>query len=324
MSTEAQAYQKKESKPRDPVYIIIIILLLVGMGIMYTKISDGISELEKCSADADAINKELTMAQEMLGSDAEHFHENLEGMLAEFDGAIAMNDELGEKNQALNDSLVAKRQQVAKLLEDAKKNKYLGRSLYKAKKEAEVLRRVMKGYVHQIDSLVRHTRGLEQELHTTRTDLSDAHTKIDDYQTETTNLKDQVKKGQGVKAAGLSVTSFKLRSGVEKETDKARRAEQSKLEFTLIGNPIAVKGDRKVYMRIVGPSGTLLTNEKSGSFEFDGSKGQYSKSRTIDYQGHDIEVELYFAYREEVEKGTYTVFLYTGGIQIGKTTYDLK
>jgi regulator of replication initiation timing len=316
---------KKKERPRDPIYIVVIILLMIGFGVMLAQYMNLRGELEKCSTTSEKLTEDLDGAAEMLGSDAESFKEDLQRMLTEYDDLIASNAELGSENKALLDSLTANREKVAKLLQSAKNNKHLQYELFKYKKEAETLRNIMKGYVHTIDSLMIENSNLRFDLGERTKELTDAHTTIDDYKEKTTKLEQTVEAGKTLKCMNLNAVALRVGSGGDqKETERAKRANMFKACFMLLENPMAKAGPKNIYMRVLTPGGTVIDEGSIQTFKVGGNEIQYSASREVDYQNADVDLCIYVKLNKEINKGTYVVEIFADGARIGQTTVDLK
>lgn len=70
-----------------------------------------------------------------------------------------------------------------------------------------------------------------------------------------------------------------------KETDRSSRAVKLKTCLNLVENTIVAKGPRKVYIRVKGPDGILMTGASQQIFNTSGDQMIYSAVREVDYQG---------------------------------------
>ncbi len=316
---------EKKERPRDPVYILVIVMLMIGLGIMLAQYMNVQDKLETCNGNVEKLNADLESAVSMMGSDAETFKEDLQNMLQEYDELIDNNASLGSQNKELMDSLNANREKVEKLLKSAQQNKYLQRELYKYKKEAETLRNIMKGYVHTIDSLMIENSNLRFDLGETKKELTDANKTIDTYKEKTTKLEKTVEAGKNLKVMNLAATALRISSGgSQKETNRAKRSDMFKACFMILENPMADAGPKNIYLRALTPGGTVLDEGTIRTFKVDSDEIQYSSSREVDYQNADVDMCVYLDLQTEVDKGTYVIEIYADGVRIGKTTLDLK
>ena len=74
-----------------------------------------------------------------------------------------------------------------------------------------------------------------------------------------------------------------------KDTDRSSRTAKLRTCLSLVENSIAAKGPRRVFIRIKGPDGILLTSGQEQIFTFNGEQMIYSASREVDYQGEEID-----------------------------------
>lgn len=153
---------------------------------------------------------------------------------------------------------------------------------------------------------------------------------IDNVNDEKTALGEKVQTGAKLKAEYFRVTSFKKRSsGKFKETKLAKRANKFEVAFTLLDNPIAEKGEKTVYLRIVAPTGKVVGNPIMGSdvFVVHGleEEQKFSFKKVYTYTGEKQEMTL--SYIEEdlrFEVGVYDVEIYVENYLAGKTNFSLK
>ena len=113
---------------------------------------------------------------------------------------------------------------------------------------------------------------------------------------------------------------------VHKRTDKAKKTDKIKCCFTIGANELTKPGNKDVFLRIIDPSGKVLTpkEDKANMFEFDGVRGLYSVKKEVMYENKDVDVCMYWEVLEELSSGKYIVYAYTDGHEIGVTEFTLK
>ena len=233
-------------------------------------------------------------------------------------------------NTELQDSINVQKQKVQLLLTELenseKSKKYTARQLYKMKKEAETLRKVMKNYVHKVDSL----NTLNKKLQNTIKDRDETITTVsgerDELKEQTENLSKTVEKGSKLQILNLKAEAIRVRnSGSFTETSRARRADQFKSCFSIVANTIAKPGNKTFYMRVINPGGYVMTNTKSEKVEINGEMVEMSISRTIDYQNKVVDLCIFFEKGDvDLEKGDYKVEIYSEGTKVGSTSFGLR
>jgi hypothetical protein len=126
------------------------------------------------------------------------------------------------------------------------------------------------------------------------------------------SLQIAVSKASGLSITNLSSTAINVRSSGDRPTNSAWRAEKIQACFTIPANSLAVKGVRKVYLRIVNPD--LKIYREDGSAISDTSEVNlfYSASKTLVYKGEAIETCLEYP-NDDLDDGTYLVQIYLEG-----------
>lgn len=121
-----------------------------------------------------------------------------------------------------------------------------------------------------------------------------------------------------------SAVRFK-RSGKEDAVSKAKNVEKVKVCFNILPNSVANNGNKLVHIRIISPDGTTIYDESSGSgkFSFEGKETLYSFTKTINYQGVELEECSYFTRSGFYAAGKYQIELYCDGYRIGTSTLTL-
>ena len=229
---------------------------------------------------------------------------------------------LSTTNDTINLQLAVEREKVAELIEKIKNTEATNsRKLRQYESELSALRTAMRGYIRQIDSLNSLNYALKQENEQVRRDYEETSAKVEELQNTTEKLNKQLDLGSVVKGRGLSVIALNSNN---KDTQRSSRARQLKTCFSLVENAIAKTGPMKVYIRVLGPDGILMTDGTQQTFMCEGEELIYSAIREVDYQGQELQVCIYFAPGTEFTKGVYTVEAYTERGKIGITEVYLK
>ncbi len=235
-------------------------------------------------------------------------------------------DTLKTENSVHMAEMTDQRMQIDDLLKKVKDRDY---SVSKLKKEAATLREIMKGYVFTIDSLNQLNQVLIAENEEMRTKVDEVSTKNKELLERQQNMEGIISTGQVLQATAISATAVNLRSsGKQVETNRASKSEMVKACFTIVENRIAKPGEKKLYMRIVAPNGTVLPASDGNSTAKFGAEGElpYSVVRTIDYNNSQMDVCIFYTIPEsyELDKGDYKIFIYEGESRIGLVDMGLK
>lgn len=264
-------------------------------------------------------NKEVTRSQqqvENLAGEKENVTHLLENMLASY-------DTLKTENEQITTEMEAQRDQIEQLLDQVKRGNY---DLSKVKKEAETLRRIMKGYVVTIDSLNQANQLLTAENVTIRQELGEVLGQREALQTKAVDLEGKIAKGSVLHATTISAGALFMRNnGKQVDTDRAKKAEMVKSCFTLGENRVASAGDKTLYLRVISPDGKVLpAGDPDNRFSFNGVEGEFSARREVNYQNQPVDICIFWNGTQELKTGQYIVEVYEGQGLVAKTSFNLK
>ncbi len=200
----------------------------------------------------------------------------------------------------------------------------------KVNKKLELLRKISQGYVHQLDSLYTVNRELGEENEKIRQQYSKEQDRTRELSKDKEKLNEKITLATVLKAYSISTVGVRLTgSGKEKETDKASKIERVKICFTLGENKLVEPGRKTLYVRIVRPDDVVVTQKVDGdyTFEFKGQTLEFTSKQEIDYQNKDTSTCIYWTKKSKEESamvGTYNVFIYADGFEIGTSSFILK
>ncbi len=295
-------------KNNEKVYIFIIAALVISistLGYLYVK------EINKLDS--------VLIQMEDVEKDNVSVKEDLEILYDEYSDLETIND-------TLNQEIIEQREKIEEYLAQIEKNKDDKYLIYKLRKETKSLRRIMKGYVHQIDSLNQANFALNEELEGTKGELANTQKEKNNLENIKEDLEKTVSKGSILRANNFSTVGLKIKSsGAQTETDKAKKTTMLKTCFTIAENKINKGGETTIYLKITNPNGNVL-NPKIGEGVFTSTNGNeaYSSKRIINYENEDIDICVFYENKEEFKPGIYKLEVFTNGNKIGETDYKLK
>jgi len=238
---------------------------------------------------------------------------------------VQLKDEyslLSTNNDSLNTQLTREREKVDQLIDRVKKTEATNRyKLRQYEKELGTLRTIMRSYIVQIDSLNTLNTHLRKETAAAKDEVKETKQKYQELQSTTDEYARQVQKGAVLKGRGISMIAI---TAANKETDRSSRAIKLKTCMNLVENSIASKGPRKVYIRIKGPDGILMTGASQQIFNLGQDQMIYSAVREVDYQGSELEVCIYFTNNAAFVKGVYNVDVFTEEGKLGSADLLLR
>ncbi len=303
-----------ENSKGRAIYIIIIILLLIGNGVF------GYLYFNK--------EKEVVTVEEKL-LNTDNARKELEDILSqtktELGKYVGENEELDSIISERNAEIQAKADEIKSLL---RKNQISAAELLRVKDELDVLRYYNRKYTQQVDSIARENEILVENLQATKKTLNKANAKIEDLTMENIEKDNKLNIASRLKADNFTVVGIQNRSsGRLRETTRAKRVDQIKVEFVIEDNPTAKLGDRNIYMRLLNPDGATISTETSGGgkFEYMGSEALYTQRQKIKFKNEQPKITFFYARgNTQWEKGEYTVLLYSDGFLIGSKKFTLR
>ncbi len=263
-----------------------------------------------------------------------HQNEQMEGLVQSFDlEKEEMEDELNElsfqyegyKFSVGSDSLAAllstEQAKVQRLLEELRTVKATdAREISRLKKEISTLRKIMRNYVVQIDSLNTENERLKDENKQVVKRYQQANSQAVALKKEKEKLTEQVTLASKLDATNIEVTPLTSRS---KPAKRIKKMQQFRITFQIAKNVTAEVGEKTIYVRIMKPDDDILVKSRANVFMFEGKEITYSIKKLIEYEGEVVDVEMYWNIEEFLSPGTYRVDIFADGNLIGKKNFTL-
>lgn len=279
---------------------VILVLLLIGVTVML------ISEKKT--------NYELVQEFQLEKEDLEN----------EYTRFAKQYDEL--KLTVSNDSLAVLLEQeqlkTQRLLEELRTVKSSNaREIRRLKQELASLRKVMIGYINQIDSLNRLTAQQKEIIADVTQKYRAASRRIDNLAEEKKNLDKKVSLAAQLDATNISVLAANKRG---KKARKVKDIVKFKIDFTIAKNITAETGERILYVRITKPDNDVLCKNAANTFTYENRELAYSIKKYIEYNGEEQNITVYWDVEEYLYAGNYRVDIFAGGTLIGSQTFELE
>ncbi len=297
--------EKKETKEINKMSMLIlavIILILVIAGAAYY-IFHQQQQMEEMTQSFD-------LEKEMMADDLNELSLQYEGY----------------KFSVSNDSLVAllttEQAKVQRLMEELRTVKSTNaKEIARLKKELATLRKIMRNYVIQIDSLNRANEQLKVEKNEAVKKYRQASTTAASLKREKEKLTERVTLASKLDATGISVTPVNSRGKLAK---RIKKMEQFVINFKIAKNVTAPVGEKVVYVRIMKPDDDILVKSRGDVFTFEGKDINYSIKKMIEYEGEEVPVTMYWNIEEFLSPGTYRVDIFADGNLIGQRSFTLE
>lgn len=278
----------------------LLILLLIGVTILL------ISEKQT--------NKELVMEFNLDKEDLENQYTDFARQYDEL--------KLTVSNDSLSVLLEQEQLKTQRLLEELRTVKSSNATeIRRLKKELTSLRKVMIGYINQIDSLNRLTAQQKEIIADVTQKYNAASRQISNLSEEKKNLTKTVTLAAQLDATNISVQPTNKRG---KTAKKVKDIVKFKINFSIVKNITAETGERTLYIRITKPDNDVLTKSPSNTFPYENRELVYSIKKYIEYNGEEQAVTVYWDVEEYLYAGTYRVDIFTDGTLIGSQSFNLN
>lgn len=282
---------------------IILIGLLLVAGIAYLSITLSNQKKE---------NKAMQELAELDKKEMENEYQQFANQYSEM------------KSQISNDSIVAQltaeQERTQRLLDELRNVKSTDAAeIARLKRELATVRKVLRSYVIEIDSLNRLNQNLTAENTQIKGQYAEATRQIEGLNNEKASLSEKVAIAAQLDATGISLQG-KNKHG--KTTNKISKCTALQLNFTISKNVTAGNGTKTVYVRITSPTGSLLSG--GGTFQYENKSLASSMQKTIEYGGQETPVTLFWNVNQALIEGTYNVSIFADGNMIGTRSFTFK
>ena len=228
------------------------------------------------------------------------------------------------KSRITNDSLIEQLTQeqlkTEKLLQELKNVKSSdAREIARLKKELATCRAVIRSYVLEIDSLNRLNQNLTAENTKVKGQYEEATRQIEGLNADKQSLTEKVAIAAQLDATNISMIAKNKRG---KATDNLKKCKTLQVNFNISKNVTASNGMRTIYVRVTTPTGTVLS--QGGTFSYENKNLQYSMKKTKEYTGNETPVTVYWNVNEFLSNGSYNVSIFADGNMIGSKNFSFK
>ena len=288
----------QEPRKKVPMYLIAIVITLAVVAILlaitlYTS------------------NRKNTENRILIENEKHKLEGELNDLIVEYDSLKMQTD-------SLTDQLGAEQDKIRQLLKRDASN---ATKIRMYQRELETLRKVMRSYIVQIDSLNTRNQELTAENIQVRGELQQMSTNFEQVSKQRDELTSTVKLAQKLNAKNVIVIGLNENS---KEKDRAKKIAKLKTCFTVLENNVADAGSKTIYLRLIRPDESVLPSPDNGMFEAQGETLEYSARRELEYENADIDMCIFWDVNEELMSGTYFAILYAEGYEIGSGSFALK
>ena len=186
--------------------------------------------------------------------------------------------------------------------------------------ELATLRKVMIGYINQIDSLSRLTNHQKEVIADVTRKYNVASQQISNLSEEKKNLNKKVTLAAQLDATNINIQATNKRG---KKAKKVKDVVKLKINFTIVKNITAETGERTLYVRITKPDNDVLSKNASNTFPYENRELAYSIKKYIEYNGEEQSVTVYWDVEEFLYAGSYRVDIFSDETLIGSQSFNL-
>lgn len=293
---------KIDLKQRTPQLIaiigVLVIILAVVIGFLLNR------------------NKQIDNMQQQYAIDKQELQDEYESISMQYEGF-----KFSVQNDSLRYKLENEQTKVQRLMEELRQTKATDQAeIRRLKNELSTLRKVLKSYIVQIDSLNRINEALKAQNKQIKQQYQQTSQTLNKVSEEKEQLSEKVSLAAKLDAAHIRVRAV---NGRGKEQKRLKRSEQFVVSFTISKNITADPGARALFVRIMKPDGGVLTKDAGSTFPYENRDIQYSMKRTIEYTGEETPVTLYWDIEEFLMPGTYKADIFSDGNHIGSYSFSM-
>lgn len=282
--------------------LIGVLIILVGvMGILYF------------------VEKKKNIQQVEVNEDLNYAKDSIENRLVDM---ISEYETLKTNNNEINEQLLGEKERVKELLQRIRNERNYSHSKFtEYEKELGTLRKIMRSYIVQIDSLNQSNIALRSENRTVKKQIQKVETEKEEITKRFDEAAEKVDIASSLRPINISLFGVNRN---DREVSRSRNVEKFKTCFTIDKNPIAKSGARYIYVRVRRPDRITIENQERDTVMIDEMPIVYSARREIDYQNQSMDVCVYVDAPEDLPKGIYQVDIYADLRHIGTGSTTLK
>ena len=281
------------------IFSLLVLVIAIGMTVLFLSEKQSKNELVQ----------EFELEKEDLENEYTHFAKQYDEL------------KLTVSNDSLSKLLEQEQLKTQRLLEELRTVKSSNASeIRRLRKELASLRKIMVGYINQIDSLNKLTNQQKEIIADVTKKYHAASRQINTLAEEKKNLNEKV-----TLAAQLDATNINVLAA-NKRGKKARRIKdivKFKIDFTIVKNITAETGERILYVRITKPDNSVLCKNQANTFNYENRELAYSIKKYIEYNGEEQDITVYWDVEEFLYAGNYRVDIFADGNLIGSQPFIL-
>lgn len=252
-----------------------------------------------------------------------------EKLQIEIDRIEAELDNIDRQNiQDLPANLVMQQDQARQIIADLRKaledNNVSDSQIQQANTQVENLKVNVSKLLNEVNDLKIQNEMLKKENVELQGTVREASNQVQKLTNDNTALNEKVIIASSLKVSNIVINGVeqKKNGSLELET-RAKRADKLQIKFTIVDNPLAKKGKKEVFARVIDPQGNLIA-ASDDVFYVHGDKLQYTFKEDINFTNNGEEYQMLWNDNNKLKKGAYTVLLYADNAIMGRASVVLK
>lgn len=307
---QSGAPEESNNKNKPIIYWVIIAVLLVACIFLFVS-------KNKMAEENDENSKRMMSQLDSVRTDRVSLQTDFDAASAKIDQLVSQNAKLDSNMQKDKEEMLAMQQKIKSMLGNSKAT---ASELKKAR-----------AMINQLNDKTAQYEARIAELEKENGILTNKNTVLTKERDSTVTQNIAIKRiGSVLHASNIRMEPIhKKKNGKEKETSKAKKVDVLRLKFDIDENRIAESGTKQLYMRIVGPDGTILSTTTNGSGKMTTSKGDqisFSIMKEISLIKEQPVKDVVVDWNQEGDfaRGSYMIEIFSEGYKVGSGNVTLK
>src|SRR5690606_31756505 len=197
---------------------------------------------------------------------------------AELDNIQREGETIGSEDIVLSEQKV--REGIANLRSNLDIANLSEERLADLKSEVRLLKNSVSDLKVRIEELNLQNELLQKENEELNSAVSSQTDKVQTLERNNRVLQEKVGIASSIKVSNMVINGVEIKRRGNREIEaKARRVDELQIQFSIADNPLATKGNKDIYVRIVDPNGNLIVKEEN-IFQVNNDDLQYTFKET--------------------------------------------
>ncbi len=285
------------------IAIIIIIALIISLFLSIKKTREQ--------------DKELAVVETYFQEEKKELNSETEQIVNEIEGY-----KIYIHSDSIKREFELQKQKIKELQRELKNTKISNkRRIVQLKSKISTLRKLVKHYVRQIDSLNKKNKRLLYENRKVKRKYASIAATAEQLEKEKEDLSQVVNRASILETYNFKFTPLNKR---QRKTKRAKKIRTFKFSFTIGKNITTPVGIKKVYLRITKPDSEVMIKSDTLLFDYENKKIAYSIMKEIEYTGEAYNDIMYWNVEEIVQVGEYQADFFVDGNRIGSYSFRIN